>query len=112
MFIKREGEPALHQQWLRMIQTHTHTKTDLQYLAAIRSAVYVFARLVHPQGDAVEQDDHDADPLKPCMDSYSQGIHSGTRTDTHTHIHTLGPAQTHKQTPTGTRTSINTQLRK
>ena len=75
-----------------LLHTHTHTHTHrgppyLQYLAAVRGAVDVFAGLVHAQCHTVEQDHHDANPLEPCInrsgvkDHYSSGeIHSHERT--------------------------------
>lgn len=39
--------------------------TRLQDLAAVGGAVDVLAGLVHAQGDAVQQDHHDADTLEP-----------------------------------------------
>jgi len=41
------------------------TTTYLQYLASIRHALVVHARLVHPERDAVQEDHHHAHPFEP-----------------------------------------------
>jgi len=45
------------------------TSTYLQYLASIRHALVVHARLVHPERDAVQEDHHHAYPFEPCEHS-------------------------------------------
>lgn len=39
--------------------------THLQYFTTVRHALVVDARLIHPQGDAVQQNHHHTDSLEP-----------------------------------------------
>jgi len=47
---------------------HTNTQTThLENFAPAGGAIIINTRPVHAQRDAVEEDDHHADPLKPCV---------------------------------------------